>query len=221
LLTLKSLVSIPLFDAFGVFQNTYTLYNYSNLQQKVVKNLQTIIKNKRGVDSDKLLLDTINQYPGLSQYELGRKMKWHSGHVDGAIRRLFNQNLITIKGLERNGRTVNLIYPKDTKPQDIIEVKADYLTYENGEWQNQAYVYALDSTTIGITGTEIPEWKEYAAFTAVIPIKRQNDMLILQLPEKFKTFYQITRKHRVAGLSSNTILVTVSGTLVEVKKYPA
>lgn len=186
-----------------------------------MRNLQTLIKNKRGVDSDKLLLDTINEYPGLSQYELSRKMKWHSGHVDGAVRRLFNQNLITIKGLERNGRTVNLIYPKDTTPQDIIEVKADYLRFEDGEWQDQAYVYALDSTTIGVTGREIPEWKEYAAFTATIPIKRQNDLIVLQLPKKFKTFYQLERKHRVSGLSSNTILITVSGNLVEVKKYPA
>jgi hypothetical protein len=148
-------------------------------------------------------------------------MKWHSGHVDGAIRRLFNQNLITIKGLERNGRTVNLIYPKDTTPQDVIEVKAEYLCFENGEWQDQAYVYALDSTTIGITGRDVPEWREYAAFTAIISIKRQSDMIVLKLPPKFKTFYQIDRKHRVAGLSSNRLLITVSGYLVEVKKYPA
>jgi hypothetical protein len=186
-----------------------------------VKKLQQLAKNKRGIDSDRLLLNIINEYPGLSQYELSRKMKWHSGHVDGAIRRLFNQNLITIKGLERSGRTVNLIYPKDTKPQDIIEVQANFLCFENGEWQDQAYIYALDSTTIGIAGRDIHEWKEYSAFTATIPIKKDDGLIVLQLPQKFKTFYQLQRKHRVVGLSSNTILITVSGNLVEVKKYPA
>jgi predicted transcriptional regulator len=88
-------------------------------------------RNKKGLESDKLLLDTINDYPGLSQYELTKKLGWQSGKVDGAIRRLLNQNQIQIKSIERNGRTVNLVYPKDSKPSNIIEVPANLLQVDN------------------------------------------------------------------------------------------
>ena len=53
--------------------------------------MQELTRNRRGVESDKALLDVIKDYPGLSQYELTKKLNWQSGRVDGAIRRLFNQ----------------------------------------------------------------------------------------------------------------------------------
>jgi predicted transcriptional regulator len=68
--------------------------------------LQELTRNKRGLESDKLLFETIKDYPGLSQYELAKKLEWESGRVDGAIRRLLNENLILIKSIERNGRLV-------------------------------------------------------------------------------------------------------------------
>ena len=102
--------------------------------------MQQLTKNKRGLESDKLLLDTIKDYPGLSQYELTKKLRWNSGHVDGAIRRLVNENLIVIKGLERNGRLVNLIYPKDSKPSNLIEVPVNLLQFENEEWRDCAFL---------------------------------------------------------------------------------
>ena len=116
--------------------------------------MQQLTKNKRGLGFRQNLIRHHNRLPGLSQYELTKKLKWNSGHVDGAIRRLVNQNLIVIKGFERNGRIVNLIYPKDSKPADLIEVPINLLQLENGQWQDCAFVYALDSTTIGITGTK-------------------------------------------------------------------
>jgi len=183
--------------------------------------MQELTRNKRGVESDKALLDVIKDYPGLSQYELTKKLNWQSGRVDGAIRRLFNQNQIVIKSIERTGRRVNLIYPKDTKPPDIIEVQENLLQFENGQWLDYAFVYALDSTTIGIAGCEIPEWKEFAFFTAEIPIKRQEGKIALQIPEKFSGFYGIGRRHLAASVSGNAILITISGTIVEEKKYPA
>lgn len=77
--------------------------------------MQKLKRNKRGRESDEHLLEVIKNYSGLSQYELSKKIKWPSGRTDGAIRRLLNENCITIKNIERNGRLVNLIYPKDSK----------------------------------------------------------------------------------------------------------
>jgi hypothetical protein len=183
--------------------------------------MQELARNKRGLESDTLLLKTIQDYPGLSQYELTQKLRWHSGRVDGAIRRLVNEKLIVIKGLERNGRTVNLIYPKDTKPPDIIEVPTNLLQFENGEWLNCAFVYALDSTTIGIAGQEIAEWSEISCFSEEIPIKKENGKIIMQIPFKLARFYKIGRKHRTVSVGGNTVLITISGNIVEAKKYPA
>lgn len=183
--------------------------------------MQELTRNKSGLQSDKLLLEVITDYPGLSQYELTKKMGWQSGRVDGAIRRLVNQNQIVVKSMERNGRLVNLAYPKDQKPSDVIEVPANLLQSGNRAWLDCAFVYALDSTTIGIAGYGIPEWKEFAAFTAEISIKRAEGKIILQIPEKFSRFYGVGRRHTAASVNGNTVLITISGNIVEEKKYPA
>ena len=178
-------------------------------------------RNIKGAKSDKILFDMIKKYPGLSQYELGKKLGWNSGHVDGSIRRLLNQNKIFIRILERNGRRVNLVYPKDQKPLNVIEVPAELLRTANPAWKEYAFVYALDSSTIGISGYQTPEWEETSCFLEKIPIKETNKKMILQIPDKFWRFYNLERKHRVVSINGNNILITVSGDIVEEKKYPS
>lgn len=166
-------------------------------------------------------------HPGLSQYEIAKQLGWQSGKVNGAVRRLVNQKLITINRAERNGRVVNLIHPKenlnptDTKPQDTIEVPANLLRLENGEWTNIAFVYALDSTTIAIASREKPEWKENAAFTAEIPVRREKRKVVLKMPEKFSHFYGIGKKYKTTTVNVNSIVIVISGNIVEAKKYPS
>jgi hypothetical protein len=183
--------------------------------------MQELTRNKRGLESDKLLLDVINDYPGLSQYELTKKLGWQSGRVDGVTRRLLNQKRIQIKSIERNGRIVNLVYPKDSKPSNIIEVPANLLHVGNPTWLDSAFVYALDSTTIGIAGNKMPEWNEVSCFIEKIPIKKQGEKIVLQIPEKFSRFYNIERKHKVVSVNGNNILITISGNIIEEKKYPS
>ena len=178
-------------------------------------------QNKRGLQSGTLLLETVIMYPGLSQYELAKKLKWQSGKVDGAIRRLLNQKLIVIKRIERNGRTLNQIYPRTTTPPDEVDVPVKLLQFENGEWLDHAFIYALDSTTIGIAGCEKPEWKESATFTAEIPIRKQGGKIILKIPEKFSRFYGFGKRYTVASVNGNAVITTMSGYVVEEKKYPA
>lgn len=165
--------------------------------------------------------------PGLSQYELAKRLGWQSGKVDGAARRLLNQGLITINRTEKNGRTTNQIhpketlYPKDNKPPNTIEIPAKLLQLDNGKWAKGAFVYALDSSTIGIAGTEMREWQESAAFTGEILLRREKDKMVFEIPEKFSRFYQIGKKHTTASVNGNAILITISGNIVEEKKYPA
>jgi hypothetical protein len=178
-------------------------------------------RNQRGFRSDEALLCVIREQPGLSQYEIGKKLKWPSGHVDGAIRRLLNENKLFIRVLERNGRRVNLVYSKENKPSNVIEVPEKLLHTGNPTWQDVAFVYALDSTTIGISGSEMPEWNEISCFIEKIPIQKGKEKLVLEIPEKFRRFYDLERKHRVVSLNGNNILITISGNIIEEKKYPS
>jgi hypothetical protein len=178
-------------------------------------------RNKRGLESDQILLGTIKDYLGLSQYELAKKLKWQSGRVDGVIRRLLNEGLIVIKVLERNGRRVNLVYPADLKPANVVEVPEELLHVKNPTWFNSAFVYALDSTTIGVSGHEMPEWAEISCFLKKIPIGRDNGKVVLEIPENFKRFYNMDKKHRVVTINGNNLLITISGNLIEEKKYPS
>lgn len=177
-------------------------------------------RNKQGRDSDVIMLNIIKEYAGLSQYELGKELGWNSGRVDGSVRRLVNAGKVVIRVWERNGRYVNLVYPKKNKPSNIIEVPTELLKVGNPTWHESAHIYALDNSTIGIAGEEIEEWNETACFTDIIPLKRSSKKVALRIPEKFKNFYNINQRHKVVSISGNAILVTISGHLVERKKYP-
>jgi len=192
-----------------------------NQNKKGEKPIKELKRNKRGLDSDQTLLELISGLHGLSQYEIGKKLKWPSGRVDGAIRRLLNEDRVFIKILERNGRHVNLVYPKEDKPSDTVEVPAKLLHVSNPTWLDSAFVYALDSTTVGISGHEMPEWKETSCFTEKIPIGKETGKLVFQIPERIKRFYNWERKHRVVSVNGNNILITISGNIIEEKKYPS
>ena len=148
-------------------------------------------------------------------------MKWKAGHVDGSIRRLLKADKIFVRVLIRNGRRVNLVYPKDQKPLNIIEVPTELLARANPVWNESAFVYALDSSTIGVSGCEVPEWKEISCFLEKIPIQEAEGKMIFQIPESFWRFYNLERKHRVVSLNGNNLLITVSGDIIEEKKYPS
>lgn len=178
-------------------------------------------KTKKGRESEEFLLEIIRDYAGLSLYELAKKAKWTVGRVDGTVRRLLNSGEVFIKVIDRDGRRVNLVYPKEQKPSDIIEVPLSLLNTENPLWQREAFIYALDNANIGVSGREIPEWNEISCFSSKIPIEIVNGKISLKIPEKFVRFYHLNEKHRAVSVDGNSILITVSGDIIETKRYPA
>jgi hypothetical protein len=180
-------------------------------------------RNKRGVDSEKVLVEFVREYPGLSQYEIARRLKWKMGHVDGTIRRLLASKKVIIKVLERNGRKLNLIYPRDEeKPMNVVEVPMDLLKVGNPLWDREAFIYALDSSTIGISGHPIEDWNRESCFSSKIRVRRGKDgKILLKIPEKIVKFYNLERKHFMVGINGDNILVSISGDIVETKKYPS
>jgi hypothetical protein len=97
---------------------------------------------------------------------------------------------------------------------------ANLLQVDNQTWLDSAFVYALDSSTIGIAGHKILEWNENACFTEKPQIKNDKEKIILQIPEKFSRFYNLERKH-IVSVNGNTILITISGNIIEEKKHPS
>jgi hypothetical protein len=178
-------------------------------------------RNKAGKKTDEFLLATIEKNPGLSQYELANKLGWHSGHVDGSVRRLLKAGRVYIRVLERNGRRVNLVYPKDQKPSNVLEVPVELLKAGNPAWGECAFFHALDSSTIGVSGQEVPEWVEVSCFVETVAVQREDGRLVLRIPENFWRFYNLDRTHRVVSVNGNNILITVSGDIVEEKEYPS
>jgi hypothetical protein len=183
--------------------------------------MENLKGNKRGRESDEKLLEVIKDYSGLSQYELAKKLRSSSGLIDGSIRRLLAQKKIFIRVVERNGRRVNLIYPKEQKPPDLLEVPINLLERGNPLWDQNAFIYALDSSTIGVSGKEMPEWKEKSCFHGKIALKKERDKIELEIPENFQRFYNLERKHRTISINGNNILITINGDIIEEKKYPS
>lgn len=183
--------------------------------------MRELKRNVRGRESDEVLLDVIEKFPGLSQYELGKKLQWNAGRVDGSIRRLLNSGRVFVRVLERNGRRVNLVYAKGKKPLNVIEVPAELLLKGNPMWSEFAFVYALDSSTIGISGREMPEWEEISCFFEKIPIREAGGKMIVRVPDRFWRFYSLDRKHRVVSINGNNLLITVAGDIIQEKKYPS
>lgn len=144
-----------------------------------------------------------------------------AGRVDGSVRRLLNDGKVVVRVLERNGRRVNLVYPRDMKPSNVVEVPAELLDACNPIWGKSAFVYALDSSTIGLSGKPMTEWEEISCFLERIPIEKSAGKIVLRIPERFCRFYNLERKHRVVSVNGNNILITVSGDIVEEKKYPS
>jgi hypothetical protein len=107
------------------------------------------------------------------------------------------------------------------KATDSIEVPTKLLRVDSATWFNSAFVYCLGSSTIGVSGRAMPEWAEISCFAEEIPIKRDAKKVVVQIPERIKRFYNFEQRHRVVSVNGNNLLITLSGNVVEDKKYPA
>jgi hypothetical protein len=172
---------------------------------------------KKGKKVNDELYVLIERDPGLSKYELSKKIGWSMGKTDGAINRLLAEGRVFIKEIEMEGRQVKLVYPSHLRPSNMITVPETELRRGNPTWLSTAYFYALDSETMGITGGEFEAWDRIACFKNVGPIEYREGQAVIELPDDFKDFYNLERKHFSVSLNANNILVTVTGRIVASK----
>jgi len=160
------------------------------------------------------LYELIEMDPGLSKYELSRRTGWSMGKTDGAVNRLLAEGRVFIKEIERDGRQVKLAYPSSLRPSSMITVPEEELRRGNPTWMGTAYFYALDSETLGISGVEFDAWEMIARFKGVGPVEYRGGQAVIELPDEFKGFYNLERKHFSVSFNANNILVTVTGRIV-------
>ena len=170
---------------------------------------------------DQTLLRTVKQAPGLSLYELGKLLDWSNGKVDGSLRRLINSKRILVNVVQRSGRNVNLVYLRTMRPHDIIDVPKSLLRLGNPTWKDNGFIYALDSTTIGITGTPNSEWGDLACFRERVKLTNEQNRFTIKLPKRFVDFYHLGDKHITKTVNANNVLLTIDGRMVTSKQYPA
>lgn len=175
----------------------------------------------RSVAVDESLMRTVRHAPGLSLYELAKLLHWTNGKVDGSLRRLINSKRVLVNAVERDGRRVNLVYPRSTRPHDVVEIPVSLLKLANPVWKDDAFIYALDSTTVGITGTRNPEWEKLACFAEEVKLNPEGKRFLVKLPRQFMDFYHLESKHVTKTINSNNVLLTIDGQLVTSKPYPA
>ncbi len=171
--------------------------------------------NKRSPSVDRALLETIQKYPGLSLYELHKRLRWSIGRVDGSKNRLLLSKKIIVTEINRNGRRVALVYPKPRTTQDSVTIPKSLLHVSNPAWKRQAIFYALDSLSIGITGERFPEWEKVARFKEKVRPHSQNGNIRVDIPQPFVEFYGLKNKHLTKSLADSHVLLTIDGNIVK------
>ncbi len=172
-------------------------------------------KQSRSALTDEELRDTVNAHPGLSMYELSRKLGWSIGRVDGSVKRLIRGNEAHLRLVERDGRRVNLVFPDSSNVGDEITVSMEELGSQ--KWGSNAIVYALDSETIGVSGVFNEKWERKASFRNRAPVTREGDNLKIVLPDEVKSFYKLDSKHIEVKIESSNVVIVTSGKIVDKK----
>ena len=175
-------------------------------------------KQSRSTLTDNELMEAVNSYPGLSLYELSRKLGWSIGRVDGSVKRLIGTDYAHLRLVERSGRRVNLVFPAGADPSDEISIPVDVLEKGSKVWGNSAIVYALDSETIGVSGGFNEDWERKASFRNRAPITREGDNLKISLPDNVKSFYKLDHRQIDVKIESSNIVIITSGKIIENKK---
>ena len=169
---------------------------------------------RTSVERDRFLLTAVRNSPGLSLYELRKLTKWPTGRVDGSLHRLLNGRRILIHSLDRNGRRVNLVYPRQKLRTDLIEIPMKSIKLGNPIWKDHAFFYALDNLSFGVTGERFPDWLKNAAFQAKVKPHHVQKSIRLSIPRRFQEFYHLKNNHTTVTLSDNNVLVTITGRII-------
>lgn len=157
-------------------------------------------RKKQAEETDRALLDFLSRKPGaLSLYQLAQEIGWSIGRVQKSVERLTKKELVTYRRAFLGGRSLKLIVPtrmsSDLEPLTVLKkpsnvevaIPADIVDSEC--WGENAFLYALDRTSLGISSREENRWHESSLFESEVSLRKEEDAFMVTMPEKVYRFY--------------------------------
>ena len=180
------------------------------------------MRKEQAKKTDSALLDFLKKKPGaLSLYQIAREIGWSIGRVQKSIDRLLKKGLVTYKRAFLGGRSLKLIIPAKMeadlqpvfvlrKPSDVeIAVSTDMI--EGELLQENAFLYALDRVSFGISSRHEKKWHESSLFEAKVPVRKEENAIVLKIPKRISRFYLLpmTSYEISASPKRNKVIVSV------------
>jgi hypothetical protein len=108
---------------------------------------------------------------------------------------------------------VKKVYPVNytKKSASLIQIPKEMVTLE--VWTQQAFIYALSRSTIGVAPRKTGEWDGKAFSQEVVIIKKDDEKVVLELPGRFAQFYQLENSEISLSAVDDLIFVTVESIL--------
>lgn len=185
--------------------------------------LQQKTRKEQANETDQKLLDFITENPGfMSLYDVAEAMDWSIGRVQKSSARLLKKGLITYKRAFLSGRSLKLLVPTKTekkkKPQTpqvpsnafVSEVSIPYELIDGRLWGAEACLYMLNRTTLGLSAKHDDYWRKLCFSEAKVPLRREKDAIVAEIPEKIAHFYLLQMSDYVVSAypSGSAAIVT-------------
>ena len=164
-----------------------------------------------GKETDQNVLHTIKKNPGRSIYQIAKILNLTVGRTSGSVTRLLHRGEINSRYVVRDGKYVKEIYPKHfiEKSDRTIRLDKDF-SEKLSKMGSRVYFYGLDRNTLGISSSEIEEWKQKALFSERAEIiHSEKEGKSIRIPEKLADFYLWENSHTHVTLIDDGLLVTV------------
>jgi len=172
-----------------------------------------VAMREKGAATDAVVLEEIMKKPGITVSEIAETLGWSNGKVDGSVNRLRAEGKASVKHYLQRGMLVKRVYPEkySVKPRNIMEVPVKLV---NGDlWKDNAVVYALSRSTMGVAPEQVEEWDKKAFFKEGANIKKGKATITVTLPERFCDFYQLENSDMSLSVVGNFVLATVESVL--------
>jgi hypothetical protein len=168
---------------------------------------------QKGEMTDAAILGEINKKPGITVSEIAKNLKWSNGKIDGSVNRLVSEGRAKVKHCLKRSMLVKMVYPADfaRKQRNLIEIPREMVDYDL--WKENAVVYSLSRSTIGIARQEAHEWNEKAFAKQKVPIEKIGGNIILEMPEKLSSFYELDNSEIGLSTIGDFVLITVESIL--------
>jgi len=89
-------------------------------------------------------------------------------------------------------------------------------------WKEEAYVYALSRSTIGVSPQDVEEWEKKSILKKKVPIFKKEESLIVKIPSPISEFYELENSEVSLSALDNLVLLTIEPILPAVlpSTYP-